>query len=462
MRYLPQTIIRKKRDGFELSGDELRDFAFGVADGSVSEAQIAAFAMAVYFQDISPRERVDWTLAVRDSGTVLSWGKAGAGARPSAGTAPEFELDGPVVDKHSTGGVGDVVSLMLGPMLAACGTYVPMIAGRGLAHTGGTIDKLESIPGYVTGLSPADFQRVVRDVGISIVRQTDTIAPTDRRMYAVRDVTATVENRGLITGSIVAKKLVAGLDALVLDVKTGNGAVMQNRSDALALARMMVDVGNNAGMPTFAHVTDMSEPLAFSAGNALEVHEAISYLTDGPRHPRLEAVVEALGADLLVQCGKFSGPDARPEALSALRHSISSGSAAERFERMVDAMGGPADLLARPSNYLSAAPVVLPVYADRPGVVSGMDVRALGWSVVTLGGGRTTPGAAINPAVGLSALAQVGASVGPSSSTQPLAQVHAATQAEAETAAASVRAAFQFAEPGASVASCDVLLEVVR
>ena len=453
MNHLPQSIIRKKRDGVVLSDEELRDFAFGVADGSVSEAQIAAFAMAVYFQDLSSQERVDWTLAVRDSGQVLSWD----------------HLDAPVVDKHSTGGVGDVVSLMLGPMLAACGVYIPMIAGRGLAHTGGTIDKLEAIPGYVTGLAPADFQRIVGEVGLSIVRQTETLAPTDRRMYAVRDVTATVENRGLITASIVAKKLVAGLDALVLDVKTGNGAVMQNRDDARALARMMVDVGNDAGMPTFAHITDMSVPLAFSAGNALEVHETIDYLTgadSAKRHPRLEAVVEALGADLLVQCGRFTGADARQQALEALSTARSSGAAAEIFSRMVHAMGGPSDLLDRPSAYLASASVVLPVYADRAGVVSGMDVRALGWSVVTMGGGRTSPDAAIDPSVGLSGLAQVGAEVapktGPSTEARPLAHVHAATRVEAETAVKSVRAAFQLAEPGSAVESAPVLLEVVR
>jgi thymidine phosphorylase len=457
VKNLPQSIICKKRDGFELSGDELRDFASGVADGSVSEAQIAAFSMAVYFQDVSPRERVDWTLAVRDSGKVLSWADHGIG----------LDRGAPVIDKHSTGGVGDSVSLMLGPMLAACGAHIPMIAGRGLAHTGGTIDKLESIPGYTTGLPPADFQRVVREVGIAIVRQTDTLAPADRRMYAVRDVTATVENRGLITASIVAKKLVAGLDALVLDVKAGNGAVMQDRDDALALARMMVDVGNGAGMPTIARITDMSEPLAFTAGNALEVQESIEYLTGGPQHPRLRTVIEALGTDLLLQVGLFK---TRKAALAALRSSISSGAAAERFERMVHAMGGPSDLLNRPLAHLAPAPVVMPVYADRVAVVSGMDVRGLGWSVVTLGGGRTSPDAPINPAVGLSALAQVGAEVGPqagadagpSSTVQPLAFVHASNQQSAEQAAAAVRAAYRFADPSTQTPSAPVLIDVVH
>ena len=307
---LPQEWIRKKRDGQRLSLEEITAFVEGVTSGAVTEAQIAAFSMAVFFQDLDVDERVALTLAVRDSGRVLSW--------------DHDRLHGPILDKHSTGGVGDTVSLMLAPMLAACGVHVPMIAGRGLAHTGGTIDKLEAIPGYQTGIDAAHFQRVVEQHGFAIVRQTDDLAPADRRMYATRDVTATVEHLGLITASIVSKKLAAGLEHLVLDVKCGNGAVMQDAEEARRLAESMVAVGNGAGMKTSALLTDMSVPLAWSAGNALEVHEAVSYLKDpASRHPRLHEVVMALGSALLVQAGVC--PDAS-SAYEALLDTLDSGS----------------------------------------------------------------------------------------------------------------------------------------
>ena len=315
---LPQEWIRKKRDGFELSQEELRAFVQGVTHGTVSEAQIAAFSMAVYFQDLNVEERVALTLAVRDSGVVLNW--------------DAMDLDGPVLDKHSTGGVGDTVSLMLAPMLAACGAYIPMIAGRGLAHTGGTIDKLEAIPGYQTGAPISHFQRVVQQCGFAIVRQTVDLAPADRRMYATRDVTATVENLGLITASIVSKKLAAGLSHLVLDVKCGNGAVMQDVGMAKALAQSMVNVGQGAGMHTSALLTDMSVPLAWSAGNAVEVQEAVEYLKGlGKRHPRLDEVVLPWAKNCWCRQACFTNtkkhvPDFSKCAMTA-RHCLSGGRA---------------------------------------------------------------------------------------------------------------------------------------
>ena len=344
---LPQEWIRRKRDGHELTSEELHAFVEGVTSGAVSEAQIAAFAMAVYFQDLSVQERVELTLAVRDSGRVLAWDAQ--------------SLGGPVLDKHSTGGVGDTVSLMLAPMLAACGAYVPMIAGRGLAHTGGTIDKLEAIPGYQTGVDVTHFQKVVRDCGFAIVRQTDDLAPADRRMYATRDVTATVENLGLITASIVSKKLAAGLQHLVLDVKCGNGAVMQDPAEARALAESMVAVGNGAGMNTSAFLTDMSVPLAWSAGNAVEVHEAVSYLrNDGPRHPRLDEGGDVPWRQAVVASGHARhagrGP-AAAEARAGQRKSLGVVCPKRRAD------GGRCQRADRPGQVLPQAPVVRPVLA---------------------------------------------------------------------------------------------------
>lgn len=412
---LPQEWIRRKRDGHVLTSAELQAFVQGVTSGAVSEAQIAAFAMAVYFQDLSVQERVELTLAVRDSGRVLAWD-------------PQI-LGGPVLDKHSTGGVGDTVSLMLAPMLAACGAFVPMIAGRGLAHTGGTIDKLEAIPGYQTGVDVTHFQKVVRSCGYAIVRQTDDLAPADRRMYATRDVTATVENLGLITASIVSKKLAAGLDHLVLDVKCGNGAVMQDPAEARLLAESMVAVGHGAGMNTSALLTDMSVPLAWSAGNAVEVDEAVSYLrNDGPSHPRLDEVVMSLGAKLLVQAEVH---DTNASAQRQLRQVLDNGRALELFAQSVAQMGGDAAVAERPAQVLPQAAVVRPVVAPQTGTLTAYDVRQVGMAVVELGGGRSRPDAAIDPSVGLSQLPLVGTTF---SRGDALVTVHAASEQAWETA----------------------------
>ncbi|MGB1480495.1 MAG: thymidine phosphorylase [Flavobacteriales bacterium] len=426
---LPQEWIRKKRDGRALTPSELRAFVEGVTSGEVTEAQIAAFSMAVYFQDVNVEERVALTLAVRDSGRVLTW--------------DSNRLNGPVIDKHSTGGVGDTVSLMLAPMLAACGAHVPMIAGRGLAHTGGTIDKLEAIPGYQTGVSVDHFQRVVQECGFAIVRQTDELAPADRRMYATRDVTATVENLGLITASIVSKKLAAGLQHLVLDVKCGNGAVMQDAVVARDLAQSMVDVGNGAGMKTSALLTDMSVPLAWSAGNAVEVLEAVQYFTEpSSRHPRLNEVVLALGESLLVQSGMFPSST---EARARLEEVRDNGSALEMWARSIEAMGGDPRVTERPEQVLPAANVVRAVRAPRSGKLSGYDVRQVGMTVVELGGGRTRPDAPIDPSVGLSKLTLADTSVQAGDS---LAVLHAANEDDWKRAEARFLTALEWDQPG--------------
>jgi thymidine phosphorylase len=424
--FLPQEIIRKKRDGHALSADDIRAFVGGVPDGSVTEGQIAALAMAVYFNDMTMDERVAFTLAMRDSGQVMEW--------------TSLDLPGPVLDKHSTGGVGDVVSLMLGPLIAACGGFVPMISGRGLGHTGGTSDKFDAIPGYRTMPEPDLFRRVVKDVGVAIIGQTAQLAPADRRFYAIRDTTATVESVAMITGSILSKKLAAGLDALVMDVKVGSGAFMPSLGKSVELARSIVAVGNGAGTRTSAILTGMDESLAPSAGNALEVRVAIDYLTGKSRPARLHAVTMALCTEMLTLSGLAATPQ---EARARLQRALDTGAAAERFARMVSALGGPADLLERPDTHLAAAPVVVPVPAPASGHAAQVDCRGLGLAVVGLGGGRVRPQDPVDYAVGLSSLVELGARV---EAGQPLAYVHARTPAAAEQAVRQVRAAYGIGE----------------
>jgi len=419
---LPQEIIRRKRDGGVLSRAEIDAFVRGISDGSIGDGQIGALAMAVYFNDMTLDERVALTLAMRDSGQVLDW------------TA--LDLPGPVLDKHSTGGVGDLVSLLLGPMVAACGGFVPMISGRGLGHTGGTVDKLESIPGYQVAPDQARFRRVVRDVGVAIIGQTAQLAPADRRLYGIRDVTATVESIALITGSILSKKLAAGLDVLVMDVKTGTGAFMPTKEQSMALAQAIVAVGNRSGMKTAALLTDMNEPLAPCAGNAVEIRCAVDYLAGRSRPPRLHEVTLALGAQMLVLGGLAT--DAA-EARGQLLDGLQSGRAAERFARMVAALGGPGDLLERPDRHLARADTVLAVPAPRSGYVQACDCRALGLAVVGLGGGRKDPADRIDGTVGFSGFAQIGDAL---VAGQPLAFVHARGADAAGLAGEAVSAAF--------------------
>lgn len=427
---LPQEIIRKKRDGHCLSATEIHFFVRGITSGAVTEGQIAAFAMAVYFNGMVMDERVAFTVAMRDSGQVLDWRSLG--------------LHGPVLDKHSTGGVGDVVSLLLGPMIAACGGYVPMISGRGLGHTGGTLDKFDAIPGYCTTPDIDTFRRVVRDVGVAIIGQTIELAPADRRVYSIRDVTATVESVAMITGSILSKKLAAGLDALVMDIKVGAGAFTPTLTQSLELARSIVDVGNGTGMRTTALLTDMNEPLAPSAGNALEVHLALRYLQGLHRPARLHEVTMALCTEMLLAGGLASDEKA---ARALLQRALDSGEAAERMARMVSAMGGPSDLLDRPANYLAPAPWVVSVPSPRSGYLSVCDCRALGMAVVALGGGRTRPDDTIDFAVGFTDLVELGSQI---QVGQPLAVVHARTQEAADQAIQSVQAAYELTDDAAT------------
>ena len=417
--FLPQEIIRAKRDGEAVPGPEIARFIEALTEERISHAQAAAFAMAVFFQGMTRDEAVTLTDAMMRSGDRLDW-----------------DLDGPVLDKHSTGGVGDVVSLMLAPMVAACGGYVPMISGRGLGHTGGTLDKLDSVPGYRTQPDNDLFRKVVADAGCAIIGQTANLAPADKTLYAIRDVTATVESVPLITASILSKKLAAGLDALVLDVKTGSGAFMPTLERSQELADSLVAVANGAGLKASALLTDMNEPLARSAGNALEVREAVDYLTGARRDPRLHAVTRALGAEMLV-LGKLCADTG--EAETRLDEALESGRAAERFGRMVAALGGPADFVENADKHLAQAPAVRDVVPEGKGVVAAIDARALGLAVVGLGGGRTRSEDAIDHAVGLGGLAGLGAEVGPDA---PIARVHARTEDEAIDAAERVRQAY--------------------
>ncbi len=390
--YLPQEIIRRKRNGETLTAEEIRWFVQGIKDESISEGQVGAFAMATYFQGMSLDERVALTTAMRDSGDVMRWP----------------DMPGPVLDKHSTGGVGDVVSLMLGPMVAACGGFVPMISGRGLGHTGGTLDKFESIPGYNTYPDNALFDTIVRRTGVAIIGQTGNLAPADKRFYGIRDVTATVESIDLITASILSKKLAEGLDALVMDVKVGSGAFMPTPEKSLALAESIVKVANGAGVTTTALLTDMNQVLACSAGNAVEMAEAVAYLRGDYRDPVLHEVTLALCAEMLVSGGLAASIG---EARDKLQASLDSGEALERFSQMVAALGGPADFADRPGEYLAPAPMIEPIKAESDGIVQAMQVRDIGLAVVALGGGRTRADQKIDHAVGLTELVKPGTPV---------------------------------------------------
>ncbi|HHB1591915.1 TPA: thymidine phosphorylase [Vibrio campbellii] len=419
--YLPQEIIRKKRDGEVLTADEINFFIQGVANNSVSEGQIAAFAMTIFFNEMTMSERIALTCAMRDSGMVIDWS--------------HMNFGGPIVDKHSTGGVGDVTSLMLGPMVAACGGFVPMISGRGLGHTGGTLDKLESIPGY--NITPTNdvFGQVTKDAGVAIIGQTGDLAPADKRVYATRDITATVDNISLITASILSKKLAAGLESLVMDVKVGSGAFMPTYEASEELAKSIVAVANGAGTKTTAILTDMNQVLASSAGNAVEVREAVRFLTGEYRNPRLLEVTMASCAEMLV-LGKLA--ENTEDARAKLMEALDNGKAAECFGKMVAGLGGPVDFVENYDNYLEKAEIIKPVYATETGVVSAMDTRAIGMAVVSMGGGRRVATDEIDYAVGFDNFIRLGEVA---DSDKPLAVIHARTEEQWEEAAKALRSA---------------------
>ena len=420
----PSEIIRVKRDGGALSAAQLQHFVDGLVSGAWADSQAAALAMAIVLRGMDTAETVALTAAMTHSGQVLNWTAAG--------------LQGPILDKHSTGGVGDKLSLMLAPIVAACGGVVPMISGRGLGHTGGTLDKLEALPGYDTHPDHATLLATLREAGCAIVGASAELAPADRRLYAIRDVTATVESVPLITASILSKKLAAGLQALVLDVKVGSGAFTPALAQAQSLAHSLVSVARGAGLPARALITDMNQVLGSTAGNALEVQEALDFLTGRAQEPRLLKATLVLAAELLHLGGLA------PSALAARRlaqGALDSGAAAACFARMVRRLGGPPDVLRHPA--LPLAPMRLDVPAPRAGWLVQMDVRAIGLAVVALGGGRARPGQAVDPRVGLSHVLPLGAAV---LAGQSLATVHAADLAAAQAAVCTVQQALTLAD----------------
>jgi thymidine phosphorylase len=434
---LPQEIIRKKRDGQTLTTEELSEFVRGITDESVTEAQIAAFTMAVFFQDMTFDECRDFTLAMQHSGDTLDWS--------------DCDLHGPILDKHSTGGVGDKVSLMLAPILAACGAHVPMISGRGLGHTGGTLDKLESIPGYDTHIDVAEFKRITRKVGCSIIGQTADLAPADKRIYATRDITATVDCIPLITASILSKKLAAGLDALMMDVKCGNGAFANNPKMARALAKNIVKV---SPIPTRALVTDMNQVLGHTAGNAVEIRETIDYLTGDHVDARLHELVKRLAAELLLMGQIETNLDS---ALNKVQTVLDNGQAAEKFSFMTSVHGGPADLLDKPEDYLERANIIEPVFVPEAGTLTATACRDIGLVVVELGGGRRKSSDQINHSVGLTQIAPIGTQL---DKQTPLCMVHAENREDFERAKAQLLRAITIGNEAVETKQ-PVIIEVV-
>jgi thymidine phosphorylase len=412
-------IIRRKRDGGELGDEEIAYFVHGLADDSIPAEQVSALAMAIFLNSMTFEETSKLTLAMAGSGTMLDWS--------------EEVLDGPVVDKHSTGGVGDKVSFLLAPIAAACGCYVPMISGRGLGHSGGTTDKAESIPGYDTAPSFETFKKVVKSTGCAIIGQTADLAPADRRLYSIRDVTATVASIPLITASILSKKIAAGLGALVMDVKVGNGAFMESSEKARALARSIINTAARAGVTTHALITDMNTVLGTTAGNAVEIAESMRFLRNELRDARLNEVVIALSAEMLVAGGIESDRGAAKQRCS---DAVTSGRAAEIFGRMTAALGGPSDFVDNYASYLARAPVERPVFLQ--GYLAAVDTRAVGHAIIELGGGRRSVGEALDLSVGITDFAPVGTLL---DSDRPLAVIHAANAADADAAERNLLAA---------------------
>jgi thymidine phosphorylase len=419
-------IIRAKRDGSALSEEQIAFFVRGLTDGSIPPEQVSALAMAICLRSMSFEEAAALTRAMAASGTILQWRAQ--------------ELGGPVVDKHSTGGIGDKVSFLLAPIVAACGCFVPMISGRGLGHTGGTLDKIDSIPGYRSTPDLATFQKVVRSVGCAIIGQTADLAPADRRLYAIRDVTGTVESLPLITASILSKKIAAGLDALVMDVKVGSGAFMASMTEARALARSIIATAAGAGLKSHALITDMNETLGLSAGNAVEIRESVAYLTNTHRETRLNEAVLALCAEMLLLAGVENDREA---ALRRADSAVTSGKAAEIFGRMVAALGGPADLIERTDRYLPGAPVTSVIAPAESGYLVAVDARAVGNAIIELGGGRRRADDKLDLSVGFSDIAPIGAAV---DRERPLAVVHAASDAAAQRAISNLRSACTVAQ----------------
>ncbi len=419
-------LIRRKRDGEELDAKLLQQFVAGIADDSIPAEQIAAFTMAVFFQSMSFAEAGALTLAMANSGDTLSW--------------DADVLGGPIVDKHSTGGVGDKVSFLLAPIAAACGLYVPMISGRGLGHSGGTLDKIGSIPGYNATPDLERFRKVVAETGSAIIGQTAELAPADKRVYAVRDITATVESVPLITASILSKKIAAGNQGLVMDIKWGTGAFMDSVEQATTLARSLIETAATAGLTTHALITDMNEVLGFSAGNALEIEESLAFLEGSRQEPRLRELTLNLVAEMLCVGGLADNPD---EGLIKASEALDRGYARERFAKMIHALGGPSDVFENRHDWMPEAPVVQNVLAGQSGYLGECDARAIGMSIIELGGGRRRQDDVLDLSVGFSECLKTGSRV---EADTVIAQVHASNSGKAEAACAAYQNAVSIVE----------------
>lgn len=429
---LPAEIIRKKRNGQILNKEEINEFIKGVTSGEITDPQTAAMTMAIFLNGMSKEETTALTMAMRDSGDVMQW----------------QDIDGAIVDKHSSGGVGDKISLMLAPMIAACGGYVPMISGRGLGHTGGTLDKFDSIPGYQTNPDNELFHNTVKEIGCAIIGQTGNLAPADKKIYAIRDVCGTVESVELITASILSKKLAAGLDCLVMDLKCGNGAFMSSLDQAETLAESIVRVANLANTKTSAVITDMNQVLGYNVGNALEVSEAVSYLKGENINPRLHKINMELCSEIL-QSAKICS--SQQEAYTKLQQSLDSGAALEKFAQMVAKLGGPLDFCDDVWKHLPKAPIIRPVFAKQSGYVTQMDTRGIGLSIIELKGGRATPEQKLNYATGYSEFCQIGNIV---DNEHPLAIIHAQTEEEYQIAANNLQNLITISDKIPSISNC--------
>lgn len=436
----PQDVIRKKRDGETLTREEIKFFADGVARGSLADYQASALLMAIFLRGMSAEETAHLTEAMLHSGEILDFS----------------EIEKPKVDKHSTGGVGDKTSLVLAPLVACCGAAVPMISGRGLGHTGGTLDKLESIAGYRVHLSVEEFRRVLHRVGFAMMGQTAEIAPADKKLYALRDATATVEAIPLIVASIMSKKMAAGLDALVLDVKTGSGAFMSKEEDARELARALVATGNSFKVHTEALITDMSQPLGRAVGHAIEVRECIDILRreeDERAHPVKELSLE-LAARMVALCGVEASLDA---ARAQVQRSLESGAALECFRRNIEAQGGDPRVCDKPRQLLPLTEREVKVESERTGFIVGVDTAEVGHAIASIGGGRLRIEDKIDPAVGFAAEVKIGDEV---SAGDTLGLLYCRDEARAQTARERIRAAYKISSEHAHAST--LIKEVIK
>ncbi len=438
--FLPQSLIKKKRDGQHLTEDEVRAFIAGASDGSIADYQVAAMLMAVYFRGLDGGELTAWASAMLTSGDRIDL---------SSVTRPK-------VDKHSTGGVGDKISLPLAPAVAACGAAVPMVSGRGLGHTGGTLDKLESIPGFKVNIPVEHFVRQVRELGVCMMGQTDRVAPADRRLYGLRDVTATVESIPLIASSIMSKKLAEGIDALVLDVKVGDGAFMKSRAEAVQLARAIQSIGAGANVKVTAVLTNMDAPIGRMVGNAVEVHESIEILRGGGPLESRELTV-ALGGEMLVLAG--IAPDAG-DGRARITRVLDDGSALELFRKLVEAQGGDPRVVDAPEDVLPRAEKRIPVAAPETGTVRALAARDIGMAALVLGAGRRRVADVVDPSAGVAIAAHMGERV---DRGQPVAFLLTSSASDEQIAAAHdlVVGAYRF---GAAVSAprSSLILEVLR